>query len=200
MEGGQRPDSNFYKKINLIPLNKILLIKLFKMEEYKRFTISLQQDLYNKFEDFRNRIGISRSDAIRKAMNLFMTQDRNISVSSKRVVGCITLLMTHQHFELTETHSHDHAQGFKHDHEYSSRTTYANVQQTDEILKIDIQHHFHDIIISTMHVHLEYQRCLEIIAVVGALEDVKKLRDRLQKLKIVLFLGFIILDNDPVEK
>ena len=50
------------------------------MEEYKRFTISLQQDLYMKFENFRNRIGLSKSDAIRKAMNLFMTQDKNIKI------------------------------------------------------------------------------------------------------------------------
>ncbi len=170
------------------------------MEEYRRFTISLQQDLYKKFEDFRNRIGLSRSDAIRKAMNLFMTQDINISVSSENVVGCITILMSHQHFESTETHSHEHRQGFKHDHEYSSRPTYANVQQTDEILKNDIQHHFHDIIISTMHVHLEYKRCLEIIAVAGAFKDVKKLRDGLQKLTSVLSLGFFILDRDIIEE
>lgn len=170
------------------------------MEEYKRFTISLQQDLYKKFEDFRNRIGLSRSDAIRKAMNLFMTQDKNISVSSETVVGCITFLMTHQHFDLTETHSHEHTQGFKHDHEYSSRPTYANVQQTDEILKNDIQHHFHSIIISTMHVHLEYKSCLEIIAVKGDFEEVKKLRDSLQKLKSISSLGFFILDNKAIEK
>ena len=170
------------------------------MEEYKRFTISLQRELYKKFEDFRNRIGLSRSDAIRKAMTLFMTQDKNISVSSENVVGCITILMSHQHFKLTETHSHEHSQGFKHDHEYSSRPTYANVQQTDEILKNDIQHHFHDIIISTMHVHLEYKRCLEIIAVAGAFEDVKKLKDGLQKLRSILSLGFFILDSDIVEE
>ena len=170
------------------------------MEEYKRFTISLQEDLYNKFENFRNRIGLSRSDAIRKAMNLFMTQDKHIAVSTESVVGCITFLMTHQHFELTKTHFHEHTQGSKHEHEYSSRPTYANVQQTDEILKNDIQHHFHNIIISTMHVHLEYKRCLEIIAVAGEFEEVKKLRDSLQKLRSISSLGFFILDNKTVEK
>jgi len=170
------------------------------MEEYKRFTISLQQDLYKKFEKFRNKIGLSRSDAIRKAMNLFMIQDENISISSDNVVGCITLMMTHQHFNLTENHSHEHVKSSKHDHEYSSRSTYANVLQTDEILKNDIQHHFHDIIISTMHVHLEYKKCLEIIAVAGSYKDVKNLKDRLQKLTSVQSIGFFIVDNISIEK
>ena len=43
-----------------------------KMEEYKRFTVSLPKDLYDKFEAFRNNIGISRSDSIRKAMYSLM--------------------------------------------------------------------------------------------------------------------------------
>lgn len=167
------------------------------MEEYKRFTISLPPDLYEKFEEFRNKIGLSRSDAIRKSMHLLMTQEETLSVGSENIVGCITLMMTHEHFDSTEEHSHEHLLGSNHDHEYNSRTTYANVQQTDEILKIDIQHHFHNIIISTMHVHLEYNRCLEIIAVSGSYNDVKKLKNRLQRLKIVLSLGFFIADNVP---
>ncbi len=170
------------------------------MEEYKRFTVSLPQDLYEKFEEFRNRIGLSRSDAIRKSMHLLMIQDENISVGTDNVVGCITLIMTHEHFELTYEHSHEHSEGSKHDHEYSPRSTYANVQQTDEILKNDIQHHFHEIIISTMHVHLEYNKCLEIIAVSGSYEDVKRLKEQLQKLKSILSIGFFIVDNIKEEK
>ena len=170
------------------------------MEEYKRFTISLPQDLYEKFEEFRNEIGLSRSDAIRKSMHLLMIQDENISVGTDNVVGCITLMMSHEHFELTHEHSHEHSEGSKHDHDYSSRSTYTNVQQTDEILKTDIQHHFHDIIISTMHVHLEYNKCLEIIAVSGSYEHVKRLKEQLQKLKSILSIGFFIVDNIKEEK
>ena len=166
------------------------------MEEYKRFTISLPQDLYDKFEEFRNKLNISRSDAIRKAMYLFMIQEENISVVSENVVGCITLMMTHEHFELNHQHSHEGSDDSQHNHEYSSTSIYANIQQTDEILKNDIQHHFHDIIISTMHVHLEYEKCLEIIAVSGPFERVKKLKDDLQRLKSVLSIGFFIIDKD----
>ncbi|MFW9882307.1 MAG: CopG family ribbon-helix-helix protein [Candidatus Thorarchaeota archaeon] len=166
------------------------------MEEYKRFTISLPQDLYSKFEEFRNKLNISRSDAIRKAMYQFMIQEENISVVSENVVGCITLMMTHEHFELDHQHSHEGSDDYQHNHEYSSTSIYANIQQTDEILKNDIQHHFHDIIISTMHVHLEYEKCLEIIAVSGPFERVKKLKDDLQRLKSILSISFFIIDKD----
>jgi CopG family nickel-responsive transcriptional regulator len=166
------------------------------MEEYKRFTISLPQELHEKFEEFRNKLGISRSDAIRKAMYLFMVQEEHISVVSENVVGCITIMMAHEHIDLNHQHSHEELHDSEHDHEYSSRSIYANVQQTDEILKNDIQHHFHDIIISTMHVHLEYEKCLEIIAVSGPYKRVKKLKDDLQRLKSVLSTGFFIIDKE----
>ena len=103
------------------------------MEEYKRFTVSLPQDLYDKFEEFRNKLGISRSDAIRKAMHLFMIQEENISVVSENVVGCITIMMAHEHVDLNHQHSHEDLHDSEHNHEYSSRSLYANVQQTDKI-------------------------------------------------------------------
>lgn len=166
------------------------------MEEYKRFTISLPEKLYEQFEIFRNKLGVSRSDAIRKAMHTFMISEENISISPGNVVGCITIIMTHEHPDIKQDdHSHDSSHTTDHEHEYSSHTMYANVQQTDEILKIDIQHHFFDIIISTMHVHLEYGKCLEIIAVSGSYNRVKTLRDRLQRLKSVISVGFFIIDK-----
>ncbi|MFW9826116.1 MAG: CopG family ribbon-helix-helix protein [Candidatus Thorarchaeota archaeon] len=170
------------------------------MEEYRRFTVSLPQDLYNRFEKFRNMLGISRSDAIRKAMYSFMVQEENISVVSENVVGCITIMMAHEHIDLNNNHSHDATHNSEHDHEYISTSLYANVQQTDEILKNDIQHHFHDIIISTMHVHLEFEKCLEIIAVSGPYKRVKKLKDDLQRLKSVLSIGFFIIDKETPNK
>lgn len=178
------------------------------MEEYKRFTVSLPKDLYEEFEEFRNKLGISRSDCIRKAMQSFMVSEENISLTSENVVGCISLIMRHEHFD--SKHSHENNEGdqqihehphdidhehIHHDHEYDSQPIYANIQQTDEILKNDIQHHFHDIIISTLHIHLEFEKCLEIIAVSGSYQRVKKLKDDLQKLRSVLSIGFFIIDK-----
>ena len=167
------------------------------MEEYKRFTISLPEKLYEQFEIFRNKLGISRSDAIRKAMHSFMISEENLSISSGNVVGCITIIMAHEHPDVKqEEHSHNSSHTADHEHDYTSHTMYASVQQTDEILKTDIQHHFHDIIISTLHVHLEFEKCLEIIAVSGPYERVKKLKDDLQRLKSIISVGFFIVDKE----
>ena len=173
------------------------------MEEYKRFTVSLPKDLYEKFETFRNKLGISRSDSIRKAMYALMVSEESIPIASGNVVGCIPIIIMHEHFtgkqETESSHEHlherDHTDGH-HDHEYESHPVYASVQQTDEILKNDIQHHYHDVITSTMHVHLEFEKCLEIIAVSGPYERVKRLKEALQRLKSVISIDFFIIDKE----
>ena len=43
----------------------------------------------------------------------------------------------------------------------------------------DLQHHYHNSIISTMHVHLDEQNCLEVIVVKGKATDIKTIADRL---------------------
>jgi len=183
------------------------------MEEYKRFTVSLPKDLYEEFERFRETINISRSDAIRKAMKALMVSEENLPVLSGNVVGCISIIMTHKHFEqkdapvgtdkendfVDHVHVTDHDDSH-HTHDFGSRPVYASIQQTDEILKTDIQHHFHDIIISTLHIHLEFEKCLEIIAVSGPYQRVKNLRDDLQRLKSILSVGFFIVDKESTKK
>ena len=47
----------------------------------------------------------------------------------------------------------------------------------------DIQHHFEESICSSMHVHLNADNCLEIIAVRGKAEDVKGLAQELKTRK-----------------
>jgi len=176
---------------------------MLKMEEYKRFTVSLPKDLYDKFEAFRNNIGISRSDSIRKAMYSLMASEETIQKSSGNVVGCIPIIMLHEHFtgkyEQEDSTEHSHKVNHEakhHDHEYDSRPIYASVQQTDEILKNDIQHHFYEIITASLHVHLEFEKCLEIIAVSGPFERVKKLKEALQRLKSVVSIQFFIIDKE----
>ncbi|MGO9240148.1 MAG: nickel-responsive transcriptional regulator NikR [Bryobacteraceae bacterium] len=43
----------------------------------------------------------------------------------------------------------------------------------------DLQHAFHHHILSTLHVHLDHDNCLEVIVVKGEAGDVRKLADRL---------------------
>jgi len=48
---------------------------------------------------------------------------------------------------------------------------------------ISIQHDYHDIIISSQHVHLDHDNCLEIIAVKGGIKKVYDLEARLKVAK-----------------
>lgn len=47
----------------------------------------------------------------------------------------------------------------------------------------DIQHDFQDVIISTQHIHLDHNNCLEIIAVKGRSSEAQKLSDILKAIK-----------------
>jgi len=43
----------------------------------------------------------------------------------------------------------------------------------------ELQHHFHDAIVCTTHVHLDEHNCLEVIVVQGRAEQVRAIADRL---------------------
>lgn len=47
----------------------------------------------------------------------------------------------------------------------------------------DIQHDLHDAILSTQHIHLDHDNCLEIIAVCGSPEPIDELVKRLRAVK-----------------
>lgn len=44
---------------------------------------------------------------------------------------------------------------------------------------IDLQHHFHNLIISTMHLHMDEDNCLEILVVKGMVDKIKTIADKL---------------------
>ncbi len=47
----------------------------------------------------------------------------------------------------------------------------------------DLQHDFQKVIISTQHIHLDHDNCLEIVAVRGRPEEVIRLADMLKSIK-----------------
>lgn len=47
----------------------------------------------------------------------------------------------------------------------------------------DIQHDFQKIIISTQHIHLDHNNCLEIVAIKGNPKEAQKLTDNLKSIK-----------------
>ncbi|MCX7941971.1 MAG: nickel-responsive transcriptional regulator NikR [Dictyoglomaceae bacterium] len=58
----------------------------------------------------------------------------------------------------------------------------------------DIQHHYHDIIISTLHVHFDEKNCLEVILVKGKVQRIKKLYYEISSLKWVKHTSISITD------
>jgi len=53
-----------------------------------------------------------------------------------------------------------------------------SVREITDILT-ELQHHYHSEIISCMHVHLDAHNCLEVLAVKGRADKIKKIADRL---------------------
>lgn len=56
---------------------------------------------------------------------------------------------------------------------------------------MDIQHDFHDLIISTQHIHLKHSVCLELLVVKGNAEDIRNLYNRLKSVKGVKHVGIM---------
>jgi CopG family transcriptional regulator, nickel-responsive regulator len=49
----------------------------------------------------------------------------------------------------------------------------------------DIQHHFHKIIISTTHIHLDEHNCLEVLILRGKIKNIQAIADKLISVKNV---------------
>jgi len=67
------------------------------------------------------------------------------------------------------------------DHEIAGTITlvYDHHKQHVQATLTDIQHDHHEVILSTLHVHLDHHNCLEVLAVRGHARTVKKIADEL---------------------
>ncbi len=64
----------------------------------------------------------------------------------------------------------------------------------------DIQHESHEIIISTLHAHLDHENCLEVVILRGKSSDVQKLADRLISTKGVQHGRLVMSSPDTVSR
>ncbi len=62
---------------------------------------------------------------------------------------------------------------------------------------VEMQHDHHDIVISTMHVHLDHDTCLENTILRGPTMSVRKLADRIQAERGVRFAKINLISADP---
>ena len=76
-------------------------------------------------------------------------------------------------------------QEWQEDGEVAGAITFIYNHHTRELLgKItDIQHDSQEVIISTSHIHLDHDYCLEIVAIRGVVKKVLKLADSLRSIK-----------------
>ena len=56
----------------------------------------------------------------------------------------------------------------------------------------ETQHHFHELIISTQHIHLDEDRCLEVVVVKGKPKNIEELANRLKATKGVKHSSLIM--------
>ncbi|MGQ9845851.1 MAG: nickel-responsive transcriptional regulator NikR [Caldisericia bacterium] len=62
----------------------------------------------------------------------------------------------------------------------------------------DIQHDFNNIVISTLHIHLDHDNCLEIVAVKGKVNEIEKLSNLLKVTKGVKHSSIITTTGKEV--
>lgn len=125
------------------------------MEILKRFGVSINKELLEKFDDFiKKQKYKNRSEAIRDLIREKFVEEE--WEKGKIVAGCILIVYEHDVREIV-----------------------------DRI--IDIQHKFSKYIISTQHIHMDEENCLEIIAVKGKVEKIKELYFSLKALKGVKY-------------
>ncbi len=170
-------------------------------EEFHRFSISLPKALFAEFETFREQHEISRSDAIRKAMRDYVikeTREQKL-ISDGTTTGIVILGLKH----VWEGHYHDHetisAEAHSHHHAADEpsqilNTNYFNYPDSDQIKINHLEHLYHDIVLSKLHIHSSHEKCILIIPVQGSGKRISEFYSYVTKLKSVLSHDLIIED------
>ncbi len=122
------------------------------MEELKRFGVSIEEKLLEKFDSYISKKKYqNRSEALRDLIRKELIEE-SWSDKNAEVAGAVIIVYDHHKNELVEN-------------------------------LVKIQHDYHDIIISSQHVHLDHHNCLEIIVVKGGIRKVYKLEGELKVAK-----------------
>ncbi|MFP4136583.1 MAG: nickel-responsive transcriptional regulator NikR, partial [Candidatus Acetothermia bacterium] len=124
------------------------------MAETKRFGVSMDADLLERFDDLIDDRGYdNRSEAIRDVIRQRLVERE--WEEDEEVMGVVTLLYNHHESRLSD--------------ELTER-----------------QHRYHELIVSTTHLHVDEDNCLELVAVKGRGSEVKEVADQLISTKGVI--------------
>jgi len=122
------------------------------MDEIKRFGVSIESGLLDKFDRYISSNNYqNRSEALRDLIRKELVHNE-WTKTGEMVAGAIVMVYDH------------------HRHEVVGRL-------------INIQHDYNSIIISTQHIHLDHDNCLEIIVVKGRIDRIDELSSKLKSIK-----------------
>ena len=176
--------------------------------KYDRISFSLPVSLRDEFESLRTQLNLSRSDAIRKAIQEFIIQEskkrgKSGKFSKKQIIGTITYIeKSHIHAHPpNQKHSHENnedninlTESGDHSHDTQNRQYYVTREKMEFIEANEIQHSFLDVVLSTMHIHAGAEKCMEIIAVKGNYERILGLYTALQTLTTIKTINLEIME------
>ncbi|MCX8188882.1 MAG: nickel-responsive transcriptional regulator NikR [Nitrososphaeria archaeon] len=119
----------------------------------ERISVTIPKDVLNALENIMKEKGIrKRSNAITKAVELFIEENKMLSRKEEECVGTISYIFEHKR------------------------------ELLDKLL--DLQHTYSNEIISTLHVHLDIERCFETLVVKGKIEKIRELINELMNMKL----------------
>ncbi len=121
------------------------------MSELKRFGVSIDERLLQRFDDVNAGIYNNRSEAIRDLIRERIIEAEN-EAEEETVVGTLTVIYNH------------HKKGL-----------------TDKMNQL--QHDYHCLFKSNLHLHLDSEFCLEVIVVEGRYYKLKEISSKIIALK-----------------
>lgn len=122
------------------------------MVKIKRFGVSIEPDLLNKFDKLIDREGYeNRSEAIRDLIRHTLINTKKLDPDSI-AMGTLTMIYDHHTGNLTNR-------------------------------LLELQHAHTSEILTTTHIHLDHDNCLEVLILKGKTKQIQKLADNIKSLK-----------------
>jgi len=140
------------------------------MSEVVRFSVSLEEELFERFERFRTeKNAATRSEAVRQLIHDGLTRHAWADVRRDQdVAGTLTLVYDH------------HRQSLR-DH------------------MMDLQHNNTDLIVSVLHTHLDHEECLEVLVLRGPAGRLQDLAAELGGLKGIRKSELVMATSEETE-
>ncbi|MFX1520730.1 MAG: nickel-responsive transcriptional regulator NikR [Promethearchaeota archaeon] len=140
-------------------------------EKFIRFSVSLSEDLLNEFDKIRQLSGFeTRSDAIRAAMRDFIVNYKQLEQLEGDRAGTITIILDH----------------------------HGEAGVMDQLT--DLEHHNRSIVTANLHIHLDSEHCMNILAVRGNMEKIKKLVTELNALPLKYIRPTLTMPGEEIPK